>query len=78
MCDHPGCNVVKPISRIKRKYRRSDFLAVLREDNTLTVYSGCSKDNDAVLIAYGKIEKEHTVSIVYPELMGKGYQLIES
>lgn len=68
MCDHPGCNVVKPISKIAHKDRRADLLAVVREDGTITVYQGDPKANDAQLIAYGECIEEARARFYFPKL----------
>ena len=60
------------ISPIKERIRRGSSVAVIREDGTLSVYSGQAHANDWQLITYGVCLNEGGALTVFPELKGRG------
>ena len=60
------------ISPVKERIRRGANVAVIREDNTLSVYSGQEHANDWQLITYGACLNESLAYAIFPELKGRG------
>lgn len=62
----------KKISPIKDRIRRGASVAIIREDGTLSAYSGREHANDWQLITYGVCLNEGAALLIFPELKGRG------